>query len=447
MTIDISKYNYGMVIGPSVLLDTYLTQAVVLVVNLPIQGAKITQAAILPVWTPTPIPLPKPIVPEAPVTETWTFSTSITIAEGSKEQRAALRNYPRVGLEFNAVILNEEDRRNTYQMLSKYISRSFDYPNYVYSTKLTAAAVAGATKLFFDPAATDLRDGESIALFDPQLEITSMYTIATVDADGATLTSGLLDDAGIHFCVCPALRFRTTPIVGLTMNAIDGGFKLKLDSINTRTTERPDMSPTLNTYAGFFLLDVRPLANDSVDENFNQDMYWLDDGMTPPLPRTSWPIPFINGNRDYLIHRPEGMDYWRAVAAELKGRQKAFLLPTFRNDFPLTEVPALGATKIVSSNVQFFEFWRQKTYKYLRIVTQNGTIYRTILEVLPNYDVDGIPVSVEIKMDTALGVSAGDNIISEVSHVNVCRLDSDTMTLTHEMLDSIMSISVRTINE
>lgn len=424
-----------------------ITQAPLLVVNLPIQGTLVTQVPALTLYDPTPIPLPSPVVPEVPVVETWEYLTVVNTAEGSKEQRSALRAEPKVTLSFNALILSEAERRNVYQMLFKFISRTFDYPNYVYSTNLTESAEAGDSKLFFDPAATDMREGERLALFDPKLEVTTYAVIDSLDADGANLTEPLAADAHHSFHVCPAFEFRTSPVVGLLMRGVDGNFSLKLESTRVRAVERPDASPTLTTYGGMLVLDKRPLADDDVDEQFDQNVTWLDNSIAPPEPRTRWPVPFVGGKRQYLAHRPAGLDYWRAVAAALKGRQKSFLLPTFRDDLPRVANPALSATSFYSTNVQLFDFWRERTYRYLRIVTQNGVIYRYINEVLAEYDLSGQPLRVQIKLNTAFGGSAGDNIISMVSYANVCRLDSDAIHLTHEEVDTIVSIAVKAVNQ
>lgn len=427
--------------------EVRVTQLPLLVLNLPIQGARATQLPILSVYTPTPIPLPAPIVPEVPVIETWQYLTVVNIAEGSKEQRSCLRAEPRIQLSFNAIIKTEAERRLVYQMLFKYIDRVFDYPNYVHSTKLTAAAIAGATKLFFDPASTDMRPGESMALFNPTLELTTYVTITTLDADGANLSTGLLFDVPASWLVCPAFHFRTSPIVGFQMRAIDGNFSLKLESTAIRTLERPGASPTLTTLGGMLLLTNRPLADDDVEEMFDKDVAWLDNKIAAPEPKTNWFAPFISGKRQYLLHRPTDMDYWRGVADTLKGRQNPFLLPTFRDDLPLSAVPALSATHIITSNVQYFDFWRAKTYRYLRIVTANGVIFRRVLEALANYTADGQPVSVDIKLDSALGAVAGDNIISMVSYVNICRLDSDEISLAHGPVDTVLTLAIRAINE
>jgi hypothetical protein len=424
-----------------------VTQVPLLVVNLPIQGALVTQIAELMVWTPTPIPLPTPVVPEVPVKETWQYSTVVNIAERGKEQRSCLRAAPRVNMTFNALIMDESERRDVYQMLFKFISRVFNYPLYSHGTKLDAAALAGDTKLYFDPATTDMRAGEAIALIDPVTMRTTLGTIVTVDSDGAT-TEALPVDVPRHWYVAPAPVFRASTNVGFNMGAIGGDFTLSMLGAQSRAVLRPGQSSgLLTTIDGMLLLDKRPLADDDVDEGFDQNVEWLDNGIAPPEPRTNWETPFISGERSFLVHRPSGMDYWRAVADNLRGRWKPFLMPTFRNDLPLYETPALSATEIKTSNVQFFDFWRSKAWRYIRIQSSAGVIYRKINEVVDSYDADGTPLYMTLKLSASIGAGAGANENMMISFCNTCRLDSDEFVMQHGPVDTIMTLKVRVVEE
>jgi len=426
----------------------HITQVPLLVVSLPLQGSQVTQVPTLVTYASKPIPLPLPIVPEIPVTEVWQWLTILTVSDGGQEQRSALRGHPRVNMAFNAVMLDDSDRRDVYQMLFKYVNTTFNYPMYSHSVQLDAEALAGATDLYFDPTGTDVRAGEALAIYDPFTGKTSFYTILSVALDGVSLASPLEVDAPVYCQVCPAPTFRTQPMAGFSMNSIDGEVEVELLGVSSRTVKRPDQSNVLLTMVdGMLLLNKRPLANSPVDENFDQDTEWLDNRIAPPVPRTNWYTPFISGERVFLIHRPAGMDYWRAVADYLKGRQNPFLLPTYRHDLPLLSQPALNATIIVSTNVQFFDFWRSKAWRYVMIQSKAGTIVRKVAEVTVNYDPSGNPVSSNIKLTASIGNTAGSNENMIISFVNTCRLGLDEMKFEHGPVDSYLSIQVRGIEE
>jgi hypothetical protein len=424
-----------------------VTQVPALLVHLPIQSVRVTQIPALQVSTPTPIPLPAPIVPEVPVREVWQWKTVVNIFEKSKEQRSALRAQPRMSMQFTAYILNENDEyRNTYELMLKYISRTFNYPMYVYCAQMTAAASAGATKLFFNPAHTDVREGEVAALYDKSLETTTYVTITTVDADGANLSEPLAADVPAYAFISPAPQFRVE-MPSFSMQSVAGDFDLSLIGAQVRDVLRPDQSTAVTLIDGMMLLDIRPLADGDVPSLFDQDVTWLDNGIADPEVKYSWPTPYISGERKFLIHRPGGFDTWRAIASYMKGRQNPFLVPTFRNDLPVIETPALGATQFKSDSIQFFDVWRSKAWRYIRIQSDSGTIYRKINEVLANYDLAGNPVSITVKIDGNIGASAGSNTNMIVSYVNTCRLDSDEIVLDHYEVDTVLSLKVRMVEE
>jgi hypothetical protein len=287
----------------------------------------------------------------------------------------------------------------------------------------------------------------SILFFDRVLTKTYFATIDTVDADGCTLAEPLTIDIPDHYFVSPAPQFRVA-LPTLAMSAIAGDFQLNLEGAQVRDVLRPDQvnSPTL--IDGMLLLDIRPLADDTVNSQFDQNMVWLDNGIANPEARTSWYAPFLSGERKFLIHRPIGLDVWRAIAANLNGRQNPFLLPTFRNDLPIFETPALSATQFKTDSIQFFDIWRSKAWRYIRIQSDAGIIYRKINEVLANYSVTtGEPESLTVKIDGNIGGSTGANSNMIISFVNTCRLDSDEIVIDHGPADSVLSIKVRMVEE
>lgn len=426
-----------------------VSQLAIMALALPRQPTRVTQIPVHVSNLPKPLPVPGPILPEVPVTEIWSWKTVVNIADKGVEQRSAIRANPRVSMEFDGVIFGSIDRLAVYQMLFDYIKKTFSYPLYMHSTKLTAVTSSGTAKLYFDPAATDMRAGEAIALYDRYLEKTDLATILTVDADGATLTANVSADIPAHILVCPVSTFAMRQSVGLEMSTTAGEFSLKIDGATQRSVLRPNQASDLLTLVdGLLVLDKPILSEPGADEKMDQDVTWLDNDISSPQPRTLWRVPFINGTRQYVAHRPFGLDYWRAVGNYLKGRQKAFLLPTFFDDIPLAEQPALSATTIKSTNVIFFGFWRSKVYRYIRIHSNAGVIYRRILEVTANYDaVTQEPVTIDIKLSASIGGGAGANVIKAISFCYTTRLDSDDIVFEHYEVDSIVKLKIRTIEE
>lgn len=428
-----------------------LTQVPILVLAVPEQPSRITQAPIIVVDSPVPIPLPSTLIPEVPVTEVWQYKTVVNVAENGKEQRTRLRSQPRVSMSFDLLIEDDAERQAVYQMMFKFVNMKFNYPMYHYWAKLTSPAIAGATQLLFNPALTDMRPGEPLALFDPHLNQLTYHTITTLGPNGANLAEPLPFDVPAYFMVCPAPLFRTKPTIGFQMGSIAGGASLQVEGAIQRDVMRPGQATGLiNTnLGGMLLLDQRPLANDNdVDEEFTQNTTWLDNQINSPQHRTNWYSPMSAGERKYLVRRPAGFAYWREVADYLKGQQNPFLLPTFRNDLPLAEIPMLGATSFNSTNLQFYDFWRAKGWQYIRLQSKAGVLYRRVAEVKINHvPITGAPGSINVAISGNIGNTVGSNEDMVISFVNTCRLDSDDIVIEHEDVDSILTIKFRMVNE
>lgn len=424
-----------------------VTQFPILVLYQEEQGNRITQVPVHVLYTPKPIPLPLPVVPEVPVLEVWGWKTTMNASHVGQEQRSRLRSTPRYKLQISAITLTEEDRVNIYNMLMRYLKTPFNYPLYHYNVQLTQASLIGATKLYCDTSKTDVRDGEVIALFDPRLEATTYLTITTVDSDGVNLAQALTFDVPASWQLCPAILFRITPIVGLIMRNIAGSLSLTMESTTPRVFQRPGAAPTLTTIEGILIVPERNLANDAVTENFNHGVTWFDNGTSIPDILNEWSNPHIEGSRQYKFNRRTQMDYWRAICDTLKGRQGVALFPTFRNDLKLRDPMALSATTFTTNNIDFYKWWLDINYRYLAIRTANGTIYRRIIDVDPHYNANGDPDYLTIKLATAIGGSAGDNDIKAISYMNLCRLDTDEVKLTHSELDTVIDFTIKAVDK
>lgn len=421
------------------------TQAGVYIVTLPAQPVRFTQAPILAAFTPRPVPFPLPLVPEIPVVETWSWLTSVNIKDNGKEQRSLLREIPRKRLKFDFAILGDLSRREVFDILWKYQGREFLYPHYHLSTYVEPAA-QGSTSLVFNPAYTDVRDGETLAIYDAHTETTRYVSVDVVTPTGADLAEPLEFDIGPASLVCSASMFHLPSSYSLAMDMVSGSSQITLESTEPRPLQRVDGSGLLTYYDGYMVLDKRPMSG--VEEGYDRNVNWVDNETSKPSPVTRWRAAFSSGKRSYRFNRRQDMDYWRAFADQAKGRQKSFIMATFFDDLPLAEVPALGATELVTTNIQADEYLYTKVYRYIRIERTDGSvIFRRILDKKLVYDTNGDPVKLRLILNNSIGSAVGNNQIKMVSFAPLTRLDSDDVTLSHGDIDTIISFSTRTINE
>lgn len=431
-----------------------VTQSPVFVLSLPLQGSRVTQATPLVVWGAKPVPLPLPLVPEVPVQETWGWLTALSSAKKRREQRAALRSHPRLSMAFSARLLADADREHAYNVFLTYAKTGFNYPLYQYATPLTADAAIGDTRVKFNSRLTDVREGEAIAFVDQTADTTRMGVVATVLNSGVILTEPLkfnLDAGSVH--VAPAPRFRLLGSHTLTMQALGGDAAFKLEGMDLRPVLGEMLTPVqynnlLTMYDGLLVLPDPQNADGNVDEEFDGNVKWRDNGINSPSPYSSWLSVYTSGIRRFLVHRPQGMDYWRAVANHLVGRQKTFLLPTHRDDLPLLTQPAAPAdTSFVTSNVYYAKQWAQRTWRYLAIRSDAGVTYRKVIDTEVNYDPAGDPVSVTARMSAPFGNTAAHTRNLRISYANVCRLDNDNISLNHGNSETMVDISFRMVDE
>lgn len=424
-----------------------VTQAPLLILYQPEEPTRVTQAPVLALYIPKAVPLPLPIVPEVQVQESWNWLTVISTARTSREQRSRLRQTPRYKMQIAAVIQDEADRVKIYNLLMRYLKTVFTYPLYHYEAYINAVANIGDTKIYCDTTSSDFRDGEVVALFDPHLEATTFLQGTTIDADGINLSAPLEFQVPPTYQVCPAISFRIAPIVGINMSNIAGDLSLTMESVNPRQFQRPGAAPTLTTIDGILIVPDQPNANNGISEKFDMGNTWFDNDTSIPEVLNEWSNPHPSSERSYIFDRRSKMDYWRAVCDVFKGRQGVGLFPTFRNDIALRDDMILDSVTFTTNNVNLFKWFLETTYRYLAIKTANGMKYRRMINVDPHYDLNGYPDYLTVTLASSTGNTTGDNSIQSISYMNLCRLDTDEVKLTHDSVDTQITFSIKAVNE
>jgi hypothetical protein len=218
-----------------------------------------------------------------------------------------------------------------------------------------------------------------------------------------------------------------------------------MESTNFREFQRPGATPDFTTIDDILIVPQRNLANEDIPENFDNGSTWFDNNYGALEILNEWDNPHTMGSRVYSFNRYFDMDYWRGICDELKGRQGVCLLPTFHDDLPLRDPMVLNSTKFTTNNANFFNWYLDRNYRYVRIQTANGVRYRRVNSVEPHYDTNGDPDYVTVTLDSSTGNTAGDNVIHAISYMNLCRLDSDVVTLTHYEVDTEITFQFKAI--
>lgn len=415
-----------------------ISQFPVLIVGTPGQPLRVTQMPVLVQVLLRDIPPPNPILPEIPVTETWLFNTTVAISAQGYEQRAMLRENPRIGISYDILMLSDLDRQAVYSMIYEWIGKEFTYPVYQYSVTLTARADVGATGVLFDATKTDIRSGELMAVFNPHTEQTRFIQVDTVSDTGATLAAALTEEIPGYCLVCPAYAFRFAAMPGFTMDSLSGTFTMRLESTRSRDLERVSGAALLTTYDGWVILDRRPLV--SANESFYRGIEWLDVGTAIPEAIDDYLFASVSGSRRFTFDRYRDTAYWRAFAQYCQGRQNSFLLPTFRNDLPLSEPAIIGSNSFKTANLYARAMIMNGPYDYGLVEMEVGSFYCRINDATVNYDDEGNAVTLTISLNKTI-----TSPIKKVSFMNTMRLDDDAIEIEHSYVDSQITLDMKAV--
>jgi len=329
------------------------------------------------------------LIPDVPVTERWNFLTDIITAYDGSEQRASLRRYPRIDQEFKVEIINERQRREQYNLLQKNITVQALVPMYQYSTPTTGTTSVGGSKIFFDPARSNVRVGQFLAVVNTATEQSSLGVVNTIEADGAILNSAVGEEiSGPTWVVMPALTCVIDNNSGIRMDNISGTLAIRASSFQEPALLRPGATRTIDTLGTIPLLDRRPRSG--AEENFEFEREIIDNSTGQRDLNSSHLHPRVKGNRTFVIQRvsdPDEMDYWRSLFETVRGAHGTFLLSTYFEDLTLESSQTIpdGASQFIVNEGDYVNLFHTfNTWKHIEIAygdANSGFQLRTQHEV------------------------------------------------------------------
>lgn len=387
------------------------------------------------------------ITPDVPVKEIWSWLTDIIVTDNGKEQRIALRTVPRRSQTTKLIALNKEEVRVKFdQMLLDFVGEVV-MPYFQYATPTTQSAFSGATGLAFDPSKTDVRPGEYALVITKTAD--QLVRFATISDTGCTLDAPLTIDAPTGSIIVPSLPSLVDAGAALRRYAVQDVAEMELTSRVTQHREvfsRPGSQTVLPTLDGLYVLDRRPLANSgTVDDKFDSGAKIVDFQTGPLETSTHWAHSQLEGGRQYLIkraHEPAEMDFWRDFLDAVKGRQIAFLTPTYREDGYASERPVdMAGTMRLAGSRYSTVFFKQGPYTHLRIWTDAGYHDVTVSDATALADGND-----EIVFEPALPTGELWRNVKYISFLGKVRLASDDVELEHYALDTFLNLTLRTVD-
>ena len=266
--------------------------------------------------------------------------------------------------------------------------------------------------------------------------ITQQYLF--VDAVSMTPTGCLMGETfafniGPEWEAMPVYFMRLPNLNSISMEALTGEYSLAGEQAYRRRFLRLESVAIVPIFQGYPLLNIRPIAVNSIEERFDSNAEVIDNGTGMPKPYSSYENPFVDGNLSWLVDRETDMDFWRAFADAIRGKQKTFLLPTWREDLT---VVSQGVDYLDIEELSYADQFQHGTYGWLQLETEDSTYHRGVVNVSPI--LGGLRVTLD---------GSAPSGIETVSFLNKVRLNEDTVRLEHYRHHSTISLPIRTVNE
>lgn len=387
------------------------------------------------------------IIPDVPVNETWQWLTDVMVATDGTEQRVALRAVPRRKMNAKLIALSEEEIMDNIKKALFDFGSQVVIPYFQYSTTTTADAPSGSVDLAFDPAKTDLREGEYLFIMTKDGQ--ELVKIETLGVAGATVDAPISINVPLGSIVAPAFASVVDNKSSISRYSVNDAAEIEVNSTSSQARadfKRPGSDVVITTFEGYAILDKRPLADDKVQDLYDQGYERFDYNTGSIEQITRWLFTRQEGPRSYLIHRatqPETLDYWRDFLDTTRGMLNPFLLPTYRRDLFVAAKPDDAYISLLIAGSDYGALlWPNAPFKRLYLWTDAGQVPVTVTNVSLTEDGDTL-----CTLANAMPTGEAYRNISFISFLLKCRLASDEVQLEHHGLETILNLAVRTIPE
>ncbi len=383
-----------------------------------------------------PVDTSRFIIPDIPVTELWTFQTSIFRSRNGREERRARVVRPVISVQYAAPSFDPADFWATRRTLEIDTNEFYPVPLYQYFAYLDEPAHIGDKRLYFSQVRTNVVAQQYIAVIKDGVE-PIIYRVQEVHDDGVTLMFPIEIELDTLFMICPVIMSRLGADASTQHSMVHAYTTFSFVSAQRELAFiRPGASVALPMLDDLPLLAQYIRANDAINETLVSGNTVIDNARANP-------IMFVNeGTRRQfdLVYkiarqgRPQDMDFWRGFFGYIRGAQKAFALPTFRPDGELNAAVAGGETEITITGPDFHDVWARGGYAGVAL-GQGTALVIEPCRVLSVEIVNGHSVC-----QLAAPIVGSD--YDTVSFIMSVRCASDQVTLEHHEDETFISFSV-----
>lgn len=383
---------------------------------------------------------------EAPCKETLAFLTDVIESIDGTEQRLALRTNPRQIFEVT-YRLDESERRQMQAMLMDWQSKTFGFPLWHEKVLTSAAVSAGATSYPITGGDdVDFRVGGTAVIITDELTF-DVITITAKSDTSITASSGSVNGYPAGSTIMPmraAVIQRAVPGNRAPNNLED--FK-----ITFQVTENDTGALAGDTTPGFWsLYDSRVLFDDcNVTDGGMQESYFTRvyrvDGHTGIVTQSAaWDKNKRSSDKGFVARSRAEIIQLRKVMLALRGRQKAFWLPTFIEDLTPVATLSSGFSTMDVESVGYVRFIQDRNpKKVMRITFNNGD--PDLVRVVQSSAT--ISTTVErLTLDTTWPATYTVSEIDRIQFYELSRFNSDNVNIIYPRIGlAEVTMPVRTV--
>ncbi len=398
--------------GPSSLDATMTWQFAEEAANLRITGTRIIAFAWLVDWSKS-------------VKETLQWLTDILQSNTGHEQRRSLRLAPRISLEADLLLYDQERQFFDLAMLG-WGAKTFAVPFWNQQQWLGTAHNVGALVVYCDTAHRNFRANRLAILRGETALENETIEIESVLADRLILKRPLIQSWAKGTCLSPA----ATAQIESAPQLIKRTDRMMRTHVTLNITEAVDHAAALPEliYRDFPVLDQVPNEFEDLTHSHERLLHVLDNSTGFALRTDTAKAAFQLYQYAWLMSGRQQQANLRALFYGLRGSQKALWLPTFSDDLTLKNIITENSQTIDVDWCGYTRFaLNQLGRQDIRITLRNGiTLYRRITS---STEVD---TQIErLVVDSIFTDLINPSDVIRISFLSLCRLSNDAVEFEH----------------
>lgn len=380
-------------------------------ISIPVTGTRITMF---------------PWQPEVPLKETLEWSTDIMTSANDTEQRASKRLAPRQRIGMTVAFDDAVEWQRMHNVLFDWMPRVFGVPIWWEQRRLSQPANVNQSVLFVDTTHADFRAGGLVMLISTVDGSFEAFEIDSFTSTQINLTSFVQNNYTVSDMVMPV----RTAYLSQTPSGSRAVVNYETINVEFLTLDNIDLSDVTGASLlnGLVLMDDPNAMGSTLSEGWSRQVTVLDGDSGRVFQTTLIDRSRYHAKKGWALNTYA--DVWRVrrLVHSFRGALTGFYLPTYRQDFVLTNNIGGGSTSIRVKNNGYTQFVQSRVpMNYVRVVLNDGTyVVRRITGSAEDGDEELIDI--DSAFSGALITTAS---VKRMELVVLMRNDGDKVTFQH----------------